>query len=708
MNRSLTLFLSILALATGSLGSSYAMSETSDDPFLWLEEITSPRALAWVEDHNHRSLSTLEADPRFAGFYESARAIVEAQDKLAIPEFIGHEVYNFWQDSGHVRGVWRRTSLQSYQTSHPRWEVVLDLDALALEEGKNFVWKGVICRRPAQDRCIVQLSDGGKDAVEIREFDLVARRFVEGGFLLSQSKTSVDWLDDDTLILTRDFGPESLTESGYGYVIKTLKRGQTLDQSAEVYRGERTDVSAAPMVLRDGQGNRVVLLRRWLDYFHSTYQILDGTRRIPLNLPQQIDIEGLVSGRLVVQLNESWKGLAQGTLIGIDPEQALKTPDAIVPEVIYAPGDRQSTNEVAATRSRLIVAGYDNVRGRVMSFAWSGAAWVRKDIEVPENSGVTLLSTTSLDDHVLYASAASDQFLFMAASYLNPPTIYLAEGGTGRVKPLHSEPARFDSSGLVTEQREAVSKDGTRVPYFIVHRKDIKLDGKAPTLLYAYGGFQISMEPGYSPVTGKLWLERGGVYVVANIRGGGEFGPAWHQAGLKTHRQVIYDDFQAVALDLIGRKVTSPRHLGIMGGSNGGLLMGVQFNQRPDLWNAVVIQVPLLDMLRYDQLLAGASWVGEYGRPSDPVEGAFLRTISPYQNLKSGVAYPEPLIVTSTKDDRVHPGHARKFAARLEQLGLPFLYYENTDGGHAAAANQRERARRSSLEMTYLTRKLMD
>jgi prolyl oligopeptidase len=424
---------------------------------------------------------------------------------------------------------------------------------------------------------------------------------------------------------------------------------------------------------------------------------------VRLAVPTKSSFQAYLDGQAIFTLEEAWaapngKAFAQGSLISFDLAKAIAEPKAMDPVLILAPNARQSVEGVTTTRNRLLVTLTTNVVGEVWSYAHGAKGWSGRALDLPKNASLGMVS----------ANDRNDQIFVSVTSFLTPTSLWLGTADTGGLAEVKAAPARFDASDLVTEQFEATSKDGTKIPYFVVRKKALVLNGTAPTLLYAYGGFQVSMTPAYSGLTGKLWLERGGVYVLANIRGGGEFGPAWHQAGLKTKRQVIYDDFAAVAEDLIARKITSPRHLGIQGGSNGGLLMGVQLTQRPELWRAVVVQVPLLDMLRYSQLLAGASWMDEYGDPTDPAEGAFLKQLSPYHNLKSGVTYPEPFFVTSTKDDRVHPAHARKMAARMQAMGLPFFYYENTDGGHAAAANLKETAKRVSLEFTYLTRKLMD
>ena len=689
--------LAAAAIVTGS-----AMAE-ADDPFIWLEEVEGDKALAWVKAQNERSLKLLQADTRYVDLEAKALAILEAKDRIPSPSFRAGQVANFWQDGVNVRGVVRRTTLDSYVSDNPVWETVLDIDALTKAENANWVYKGANCLEPEETRCLVSLSEGGKDAVEIREFDSKAKAFVEGGFRLSNGKQSTDWLDADTLYVARDWGPGTMTESGYPYIVKKWKRGTPIEQAVEVYRGTPTDVAAGAGVLRDEDGKvQGVIFNRSPSFFEAEYYLEaeGGPRKLPF--PPKSSLQGLLSSQMLISVEEDWtwqgKTWTKGSLLSFSLDALKKDPSTAAATLVYTPGPRESIEQVASTRNRLLVAVYENVKGGLYAFRFDGKAWSRQKLNLPANASIGVTSTRNDDDRVFVN----------VAGFVEPDALYVGDAVRNDFRRVKSLPPRFDGSAMVVAQHEATSPDGTKVPYFIVHRKGVKLDGSNPTLLYAYGGFQVSMTPAYSGTIGKLWLERGGIYVLANIRGGGEFGPAWHQAGLKTNRQVIYDDFVAVANDLVSRKVTTPRRLGIMGGSNGGLLMGVQLTQRPDLWNAVVVQVPLLDMLRYHKLLAGASWVGEYGDPDDTVEGAFLRRISPYHNLKAGTAYPEPFFVTSSKDDRVHPGHARKMAARMEQMGLPFLYYENIDGGHAAAANQRERAKRVALEFTYLSRKLMD
>lgn len=697
--------LAFLIIAAAAVGSSGVEAATSEDPYVWLEDVSSPKALGWVETHNAKTTGTLEADPRYQRFYAEALSIAEAKDRVPTGAFIGGKIYNFWQDSDHVRGIWRRTSLESYATGKPDWETVLDLDALAAAEKANWVWKGANCARPLERRCLINLSDGGEDAVTIREFDLKTRSFVKGGFVLPKGKQDVSWENENSILVSREWKPGQLTKSGYAYVIKRLKRGQPLSAAVELFRGTKDDVSASSAVLRDSQNRTLPLVTEATDFWHSKTFLIGpkGVRRA--GIPEKSQFVDLVEGRAIIQSQEEWtpadrsKPYPAGSLISVDLAQLKANPARLRPTLIYKPAAREALQGAAASKGMLLVSVLDNVRGRTLLFRpGPNGSWTRSTLELPDNS------TIGISD----ASRTDDQAILTVTSFLTPPSLWLADAATGKAKEIYQQPAKFDASNLVAEQHEAVSSDGTRIPYFLVHRRDMKLDGTNPTLLYAYGGFEVSQTPNYSPATGKLWLENGGVYAVANIRGGGEFGPAWHEAGLSTKRQIIYDDFAAVANDLIASKVTSPRRLGIRGGSNGGLLMGVEFTQHPELWHAVVIDVPLLDMIRISKIAAGASWEGEYGNIEDPAVRAFWEKVSPYQNLKSNLAYPQPFIFTTTKDDRVGPGHARKFAARMEEMGLPFYYYENIEGGHAAGANLREAARTSALEMVYLARKVMD
>jgi prolyl oligopeptidase len=663
------------------------------DPYLWLEQANSPRALAWVKAEDNKSLKILQSNPHYAPFYAQALALAEARDRIPTPAFNGGQITNLWQDSAHMQGIWRTTTLAGYTQATPPWHTVLDLDALSRTEKHHWVWEGADCLPPAGTDCLISLSDGGEDAVTTREFLLSAGNFVKNGFDIPRAKQTLDWETSNSVIIGTDWGPGSMTASGYPYIIKRLQRGQALNAATEIFRGAPADVSVEVQGFTDGQGHRVVILQRGLDFFSSQFFMVTATGVEKLALPEKAELAGLLDNRLIVKLDESFGSAPSGSLVALD----LAHPTA-APVLVFAPNPRQAIDQVAVTKTHIIAAILDNVRGRALVFSPAGAGYTSHTLGLPDNAAIDIIAT----------SDRTDQVFLEVTSFLLPTTLYLADAASTQAPAaVKSLPAKFDASNETVDQYEATSTDGTRIPYFVVHPKDLKLDGQNPTLLYAYGGFQVSMTPSYSPGLGKLWLAHRGVYVLANIRGGGEFGPAWHEAGLKTKRQIIYDDFASVAEDIIHRHITSPAHLGIRGGSNGGLLMGVEFEQHPELWHAVIIEVPLLDMLRYEQIAAGASWVAEYGSVSNPTERAFLAKISPYNNLRAGVNYPEPFIFTTTKDDRVGPQHARKFAAKMEAMHLPFLYYESTEGGHAAGANQQERAEEQALEMTYLTSRLM-
>jgi prolyl oligopeptidase len=686
------------SLALAACASSSTQPQTAaTDPYLWLEEVEGERALAWVHEQNNRSLPVLENDPRYPALLNAALEVAQSRDRLPLGQVRGGYVYNFWQDPDHVRGIWRRASIDSYAANAPQWQTLLDVDALARAENANWVYQGADCD-PSGVRCMISLSNGGLDASTDREFDVNTRAFVEGGFVVPEAKSNLGWLDRDTLLVATDWGEGSLTESGYPFILKAWRRGAPLSSATELMRGERTDVSISVATFEDESGDHIAIAREAETFFETVYSLITPQGPQRLTLPRKSSIRDFFADRLIVTLEEEWtiggRTYPSGALLALPLAQATTATPAI--EVIFAPNARQSIEEVEATSEGVLVAGFDNVRGRLQRFTLSNGVWRGEQIALPPTGVV----------HIAGASTGDARAFATFEDFLTPSTLYALNGA--QAQSVRSLPAQFDASPYVTEQFEATSRDGTRVPYFVVRRRDMVMNGQNPTLLYAYGGFQLSQTPAYNAYIGRLWLDQGGTYVLANIRGGGEFGPAWHSAGLLTNRQRIYDDFYAVERDLIERRITNPRRLGISGRSNGGLLMGVMLNQHPEMVNAAIIGSPLLDMLRYDQLLAGASWVGEYGSPNVPEQRAFLEQITPYQNLRPRRNFPTVFIYTSTKDDRVHPGHARKYAARLEELGIPFLYYENTDGGHQANANLREAARRRTLEYMYLTQRLVD
>lgn len=682
-------------------------SMTSEDKYLWLEEVEGEKALTWVKSQNERSLQKLQSDKRYKKLEDEALAIIRAKDRLTFGGYDNGYVSNFWQDASQVRGLWRRSDYTSWKAGKPNWETILDFDKLSKDEGQNWVYKGSNCLDPNDlwnTNCLLSLSNGGKDANEKREFNLKTKSFVEGGFKIPEAKSAVTWVDADTLLLGTDWGEGSLTMSGYPFIVKKLKRGQDLKDAVEVFRGEKNDVSAGAYRIDCGKKFHQLFYRNPTFFTSKTFYQLENGEIAPLDLPLKHSIIGIRAGQIYFSLQEDWtprgtnKLIMSGTLLNASIKELTAKEGAINTTIIYAQDRREALQGVSMTKSALLVTISKNVKSEIRAYNQTDGKWSFKKVDLPLN-GVA---------DVEEASIRRDEVFYSYNDFLTPPSVLMAKDAFSEPQQVQSQPARFDASGLEVNQYEATSKDGTKVPYFVVHKKGLKLNSKTPTLLYGYGGFEVSMLPSYSPYIGKLWLENGGAYVLANIRGGGEFGPEWHEAGLKLKRQVVYDDFIGVAEDLIKRKITSPRRLGAMGGSNGGLLMGVMLTQRPDLFNAIVVQVPLLDMLRYHKLLAGASWVDEYGSPDVPEERAWLEKLSPYHNLKKQKNFPEPLIVTSTKDDRVHPAHARKYAAKLEELEMPFLYYENIDGGHSAAANLVEASKRRALEYTYLMEKLMD
>lgn len=682
-----------------------AAQAQADDPYLWLEEVQGERAIAWARAENEKTLGNLQADPRYQRFHDDALRILEAQDRIPFVQMRPDGLYNFWQDATNVRGLWRRTNMASYRTDTPTWETVLDVDALSTAENANWVYRGAQCLPPSYTRCLVNLSDGGKDASVVREFDTRTKAFVDGGFSLPEGKQSATWRDENTLLVAREWAPGTMTKSGYPFVVKRLTRGQKLEDAVEVYRGSADDVQASPFVLRDNKGVvQAVGFSRGLNFFEREYSVLVGDKLVKLPIPKKAAPIGLVDGRVLVQLSEPWNAgpgvdFKPDSVVSYDLAAWKRDPLSAKPSLVWAPGNRQTLTGAAATANTLIVTTLDNVRGRAMTMNYEGGRWTSKPIALPQNATLGLATV----------SDRTDEAMFSVTDYLTPSTLWYFNAADNRLETLKKSPERFNASGHVIEQFEARSKDGTRVPYFVIRPKAAKMDGSTPTILYGYGGFQVPMVPSYLGTTGKLWLEQGGAYVVANLRGGGEFGPEWHQTAQGANKQRTWDDYIAVAEDLHRRKLTSPRRLGVMGGSQGGLLVGTAITQRPDLFNAAIVQVPLFDMLRYHQMGgAGASWVGEYGNPDKADERAWIAGYSPYQKLTPGRTYPAPFFLTSTKDDRVVPGHARKAAAKVAAMGQPYYYYENIDGGHSAAANLRESAKRLALEMTYASKRLVD
>ena len=678
-----------------------ATSAQEQDPYIWLEDVEGKQALDWVGERNEHSLGILETDDRFTSLMEGALRDYNAADKIAYGQLLGGSVHNFWQDEKNVRGIWRRASLRSYKTGEPRWVTLMDLDQVARDEGENWVLKGRKCLAPDFGRCLVELSRGGGDAVVTREYDAVMKRFA-GTFITDEAKQEVVWVDPNTVMIGTDFGQGSMTESGYPNQVRIWKRGYDLATSEMIHEGNRSDVGSFPFASHRADGTYVGV-RQAPDFFTNILHVYDvkAEEMRRLDLPRAIDFKGIFGHDVIIQLRKSWRVSARdipaGALVSVNIADAYGGTSGANLKVIFTPTASSSIDNVEIGKDRMFISVLENVTSKLYSAKPSNKGWDIEEIAVPENGSLNIVS----------ADEWTDAAFLNYENFLQPDTLYTVERGR-EPEAIQSLPARFETDGLVTEQKFATSSDGTRIPYFLIRKSDTKMDGTTPTMLYGYGGFEISLTPAYLAGFGKLWIENGGAYVIANIRGGGEFGPAWHQAVLKENRQLAFDDFIAVAKHLISTGLTSARHLGIRGGSNGGLLVGAVTIQRPELFNAVICAVPLLDMMRYHTLLAGASWVGEYGDPDIPAERAYIRNYSPYQNVDADAEYPEMFIYTSTKDDRVHPGHARKMAARLMEYGKPVLYYENTEGGHSAAANLKQRAYTDALQVVYALKKLSD
>ena len=669
-----------------------------EDSYLWLEEVSGEKALGWVKAQNEQSLAEL-ATPEHAALKQRLLAIYDSKARIPHVGKKGKLFYNFWRDEGHVRGIWRRTTLQGYRAKAPRWETVLDIDALAKAENENWVYQGNTCLRPKYERCLLSLSRGGGDAVVVREFDTRKKEFIKDGFTLPEAKSQVAWKDEDTIFVGTDFGPGSLTSSGYPRIVKEWKRGTPLARPGPCSRDRpatwrsaaaATGTRGAPSTSSSGQSaftrarpssSRTASRSRWTD---------PGTPSPPSS-PTSSCCSSAATGR--------WRARPSPRAPCWPPTSKAYRAGKRDLQMIYEPGKNHSLSELLGHQER---AAAQRARGR----PHPGAGGPPRQGGLDHADRCRCPGLGSYDAYA-FDDEEDDRYWFGVGDFLEPARIELGDLKASKREPLKSEPTFFKSEGLESRQFFAVSKDGTRIPYFQVAKKDLPLDGSHPVLLTGYGGFEMPLLPRYDPSVGSAWLEAGGVYVVANIRGGGEYGPAWHQAGVKLNRQRVYDDFIAVAEDLIERKVTQPSKLGIEGGSNGGLLMGVMFTQRPDLWGAVVCSVPLLDMKRYHKLLAGASWMDEYGDPEKPEEWAAIARYSPYQNVKKDGKYPRILFTTSTRDDRVHPGHARKMVARMLEQGHDVLYYENTEGGHAGAANNPQRANLNALEYIYLKKQLM-
>jgi prolyl oligopeptidase len=670
-----------------------------EDPYIWLEAVEDETALEWVKEQNRESLAILKGHPMYQKLFESNLEVLNSNDRIVAPSILGDYIYNFWQDANHVRGIWRRTAKESYLAGNPEWETLLDIDELSEQDDERWVFQGATGLYPHYDVFMVSLSRGGADASVIREFDVNSKSFIKDGFQLPEAKGGVSWLDRNTLLVNSDFGEGTLTTSGYARQVRRWERGTQVLDAPVIFEAEENDVITSGGVINKPDRQYAFVVRS-IDFFSFEYFLLEDERLIKVDIPADARIVNILNGQLIVDLKSDWEkggyAFRQGSLVSIDYDSVINGNYDI--QLIVEPVDRSSIDSVSATENILLVSRLTNVVSELYKYTFEDGMWQGVRLDVPNMGALSIGST----------DAASDNFFFYYQNFLTPSSLYYADANDNSYRLIQSTPSFFDSAGLEVWQYEARSADGTMVPYFVVGKETMVRDGRNPTLLTAYGGFEVSRRPFYSAITGQSWLAQGGVFVLANIRGGGEFGPNWHQAGLKENRQRVFDDFHAVAEDLIERGITSGRHLGIQGGSNGGLLVGVAFTQKPELYNAVVCQVPLLDMQRYNKLLAGASWMGEYGNPDIPEEWEYIRKYSPYHNLKNGQDYPVVFFTTSTRDDRVHPGHARKMVAKMKDMGYTVYYYENMEGGHAGASTNEQRAMSSALGYTYLYLKLFE
>lgn len=674
----------------------FVAASENPDPYLWLEEIDGERAMKWVKDQNAQSTGLLEEVPEFDPIRARFLEIYNSRDRIPYVSIRGDHLYNFWQDEEHPRGIWRRTTLDEYRKDEPAWEVLLDIDALAVADDEKWVFKGSNCLPPAYRHCMIALSPGGGDAVTYREFDVGTRSFVEDGFSLPVAKSNVDWRDVDALWVGTDFGEGTLTTSGYPRQAKLWKRGTPLSDAELVFEVPADWVGVSAMSIHDPE-RRYDMVITTPEFFRGSHYLILGDRKVKLDLPEDVDFNGFFKDQLLISLRSEWNtaghSYAQDALLVLDLDEFLEGSRDF--DVLFEPSERVSLRGVASTQDSLLMATLENVRGRLYRLHMSDEGWVREEIALPgPGSG----GFAAVSDY-------TDTWFLSYSDFLTPSSLYLVERNKEPAR-LKSTPAWFDADGMKTFQYDAVSKDRTKIPYFVVTPKGFEADGSAPTVLYGYGGFEVSLLPGYSGTKGAAWLERGGVWVQANLRGGGEFGTRWHTAALKENRHKVYEDLIAVAEDLIARKITSPERLGIMGGSQGGLLVAASCLMRPDLFGAVVSQVPLMDMRRFNKLLAGASWMGEYGNPDVPEEWAYIKTWSPYHMVRPDGDYPGVFIWTTTRDDRVHPGHARKMTAKMLEQGHDVLYFENIEGGHGFGSTNEQRAYASALEWAYLWRQL--
>lgn len=704
MKKIIALFFCALCMISCSLKSNMSNDQLSND-LSYLEEVTSPQALRFAEIENVLSIARLKTDPLFSVIEKEVLDIITAKDKLPTIFFAHGFLYQYWQDQIQVRGQLKRLSVEDYNASKNNWEVVFDLDVVAKVEDKNWVWKGLDCYKKDETKCLFFLSNGGKDAVVTREFDLAKKDFVKDGFIFPEGKSNFEWYDENTLFWGDGTNSDHLTDSGYPQKLKLIKRGQKLNQALLIAEVPKNYVSLHCFGILDQDKLHFVISKSisFYEYENDYLADLNSQRLVKIPIPKDAELQTIFNGQILFATKSDYligqKSIPAGALLSLPLATLQNAPSA---EIAFTPSKTEVFQGISRTKDRIWLMTLNDVKRTVAPLGRKNNTWAIEKFK-PGLNGLTKgnWSISAIDYE-------SGQTYFNYTDFLTPTQVYYSAANKKalNLKLIQTLPKRFDAKNFTSQQFKAKSKDGTLVPYFIIHSKNLKFDGKNPTLQYGYGGFDISMTPYYMSVAGKVWLTRGNVYVLANIRGGGEYGPNWHKAAIGANRQRAYDDFIAVSEDLIERKITSPAHLGIMGGSNGGLLTGVMLTQRPDLFSAIVSEVPLANMIRYNKLLAGASWQAEYGNPDIPAEREVLMKYSPLHNLKANMKYPEPFFITSTKDDRVHPAHARQMVSRMKQLGYPVMYFENIDGGHGRAANLKEYATMLAMEYTYLFQKL--
>ncbi len=668
-------------------------------PYVWLEEIQGTKALNWSKEQSEKTYNNFSKDPKFNQIYRNTENIISSKERIPFVTMRGNYLYNFHQDKQNPKGIWRRTKLRNYLKTNPEWEILLDIDKLAKKERHGWSFSGANCLPEKYQRCLIMLSMNGQDATQIREFDLRKKTFVNDGFFIPQAKNQISWINIDTIAIASDWKESTLTNSGYPRVLKVLKRGQDLKNASYLDEVSKDDVSISHYTDFSTEDPTQIIVKS-KTFYKSSYLLKYKNKFEKIEVPEDIFLHFNFNNKLIFELKSPWQGIKEGSLIAINKDD-LFSKIKKAPEVIFSPDKSKVLYQVSRTKDAILIVTLNNVKSELNRYKYKYGKWESSKIPIPVDGEISISST----------SAENSYFFASYESFLTPRKLFLVNFRRRvgvQATAIKSLPSFFNSQNFIQKQNWATSKDGTKVPYFIIYHKDINFDGSNPTLVYGYGGFKVSLTPWYSGTLGKNWLENKGVFVLANIRGGEEFGPNWHKAGLKVNRQIIFDDFIAICEDLVKRNITNPNKIGIKGESNGGLLVSTVMVQRPDLLKAVHSDVPLTDMLRYHKLLAGASWIGEYGNPEIEKEAEYLKSYSPFENVDVGRDYPEVLITTSTNDDRVHPAHARKLAFKMIKQDGKVYYFENFEGGHSGNSDLKVRAKNLALSYYFFNKVLMN